>query len=49
MLAQLFLALNGLRHTFTVDEAFEAALAVAQSEIDVEAITSATGTHLIER
>lgn len=45
VLTQLFLWLNGWRHTFTTDEAFELVLSVAQGESPVSEVADAIATH----
>ncbi|GAB3608715.1 hypothetical protein GCM10027414_08400 [Humibacter ginsengiterrae] len=46
ILTQLFLRLNGMRHTFTVDEAFDLVLDVAQGKIPIDEVARSIGEHL---
>jgi death-on-curing protein len=48
VLTQLFLRLNGKRHSFTTDEAFALVLGVAQGTVGAERAARAIATHLEE-
>ena len=46
VVTQLFLRLNGRRHTFTVDEAFDLVVGVAQGFIPLEEAATSIAGHL---
>ncbi|WP_229663228.1 type II toxin-antitoxin system death-on-curing family toxin [Microbacterium album] len=49
MLTLHFLALNGVRHTFTTDEAFDYVVGVASGAIDLERSATMLTEHLAPR
>lgn len=49
ILTHLFLRLNGMRHTFSTDEAFDLVLQVAQGKTTVDKIAERIGGHLEPR
>ena len=49
IITQLFVRLNGRRHTLTTDEAFDLALGVAQGVTSIEHSAHLIGDHLTER